>query len=112
MKYLTSILLGLMLLPAPFVGIAYATPTLQPTNSYYNSCNYPNNPNTHYNTTCIAGEHPHQGVDPILHPTPPQHHTTCTTGQKGSDTFCCPTSISPNSPVAADIHSNTGDCNF
>lgn len=96
MKMVLALLLELMLL-TPLVGISYATPIVQPTQSGgdANSCAglSPNNPN--YFTLGCAGAAHQNGND-----NPPHH--SCATGHK-VDRFCCPFSITPHNLEVSDI---------
>ena len=96
MKALPSILLGVMLLTS-LVSISYATPIMPTQGSGdVNACVNlkPNNPNW-YNLGCAGAAH-QNGND-----NPPHH---CDTDGIGTDRFCCPGSISPNSLEVSDIH--------
>ena len=97
MKAILSILVGLMLLTS-LVGISYATP-LQPLQSSgdVNACvNLKPTDPAYYGLGCAGAAH--QGGDENK----PPHK--CFVGRAGTDTFCCPGSISPQSLEVSDIH--------
>ena len=97
-KALLSILLGLMLLTS-LVGISYATPTVQPTQSSgsNNNCLGPNTPqNDARNCHQDAGSHsdpPHNCVDSRISPD-----------------FCCESGITPHSFEVSDVHADSVTC--
>ena len=98
MKTILSVLLGVILLTS-LVGISYATPILQPTlgSGDINACVNlkPNDPN--YTALGCAGA-AHQNGDE----SPPPRH--CFDGKKGTESVCCPVSISPHSLEVSDVH--------
>lgn len=97
MKALLSILLGLMLVTSTLVGIAYATPTMQPQGSDNNGCGL-QPPNNVDNVTVSC-----HGAGQRDHDHPPPHCFD----QKSPDRVCgCKFGITPHSLETSDIHAD------
>ncbi len=102
MKALLSILLGLMLATSTLVGIAYANPIVQPTQSTGGNTNTcaqmsPSNPNYTANNCPFV----HDGGNGGSHD--PPHHG-CFSGKIGTDAACgCGDGITPHSFEVSDF---------
>ena len=101
MKALLSILLGLILVTSTLVGIAYATPKLQPADGSDNNCALvpPTDPNGTTLGCHGAGQRDHD---------PPAH---CFAGRIGPDAACaCGDGVTPHSLETSDIQADV-PCN-
>jgi hypothetical protein len=101
-KALLSILLGLMLATSTLVGIAYATPTVQPTQSTSGNTNTcaqmsPSNPNYKADNCGTVHDGGNGGRDP-------PHG--CFSGRIGTDAACACDGITPHSFEVSDIQAD------